>query len=131
MSEPSGRLRRASPYLLASLLTVTGSSHFVFPRVYASSVPPQLPWTYGLVYASGVAELVFATMAAEQGQAADSVPNSQAVAREEELRAIVREVTDVVGTPILQQTGASLDPVQMDNLVKSVIAAVTAEMAKW
>lgn len=78
-----------------------------------------------------VAELVFATMAAEQGQSADSVPTTQAVAREEELRAMVREVTDVVGTPILQQVGASLDPVQMDNLVKLVIAAVTAEMAKW
>ena len=60
MSEPSGRLRRASPYLLASSLTVTGTSHFAFPRAFASIVPPQLPWTYGLVYGSGVAELACA-----------------------------------------------------------------------
>lgn len=60
MTEPQRRLRRASPYLLASLLTVTGTSHFVFPRAFASIVPPQLPWTYGLVYASGVAELACA-----------------------------------------------------------------------
>lgn len=78
-----------------------------------------------------VAELVFATMAAEQGQSADAVPASQAVAREEALRSLVREVTDVVGTPILQRVGVSLDPVQMDDVVKSVIAAVTSEMAKW
>lgn len=78
-----------------------------------------------------VAELVFATMAAEQGQSADEVPASQAVAREEILRSLVREVTDVVGTPILQQVGASLDPTQMDSVVKRVITAVNAEMAKW
>lgn len=78
-----------------------------------------------------VAELVFATMAAEQGQSADSVPVTQAVAREEALRALVREVTDVVGTPILQQVGASLDPVRMNEVVRTVIGSVTAEMAKW
>lgn len=78
-----------------------------------------------------VAELVFATMAAEQGQSADSVPATQAVAREESLRSLVREVTDIVGTPILQRLGASLDPSQMDAVIKSVIGAATAEMAKW
>ena len=53
-------MRKASPYLLASLLTVSGVSHFAFPRAFAAIVPPQLPWTYGLVYASGVAELACA-----------------------------------------------------------------------
>lgn len=53
-------MRRASPYLLSGLLTVTGSLHFVAPRPYAEIVPPQLPWPYGLVYASGVAELLCA-----------------------------------------------------------------------
>lgn len=60
MPDSSNRLRRASPYLFASLLTVTGVSHFAFPKAFASIVPPQLPWTYGLVYASGVAELACA-----------------------------------------------------------------------
>jgi uncharacterized membrane protein len=57
-------VRRASPYLLASLLTVTGTTHFVAPKVYASIIPPQLPpqlpSRYALVYASGAAELACA-----------------------------------------------------------------------
>ena len=60
MTDSPGRLRRASPFLLASLLTVTGVSHFAVPKAYAAIVPPQLPWAYGLVYASGVAELACA-----------------------------------------------------------------------
>jgi uncharacterized membrane protein len=54
------RWTTASPYLLSGLLTVTGTLHFVVPRVFADIVPPQLPSPLGLVYASGVAELVCA-----------------------------------------------------------------------
>ena len=54
------RWRSASPYLLAGLLTVTGSLHFIAPKPYAEIVPEQLPSPYGLVYASGVAELLCA-----------------------------------------------------------------------
>ena len=53
-------MRRASPYLLAGLLTVTGTLHFVAPKVFASIIPPQLPSRYALVYASGAAELACA-----------------------------------------------------------------------
>jgi uncharacterized membrane protein len=53
-------VRRASPYLLAGLLTVTGTLHFVAPRVFASIIPPQLPYRSALVYASGAAELACA-----------------------------------------------------------------------
>jgi uncharacterized membrane protein len=59
MTSPS-QWRRASPYLLAGLLTVTGSTHFLAPRPYAQIIPEQLPSPYGLVYASGVAELLCA-----------------------------------------------------------------------
>jgi len=59
MTSPS-RWRPASPYLLAGLLTVTGTSHFVAPQPYARIIPEQLPSPYGLVYASGGAELVCA-----------------------------------------------------------------------
>jgi len=52
------RLRNASPYLLAGLLAVTGSLHFIVPRPYVQIVPDQLPAPYALVYASGVAELL-------------------------------------------------------------------------
>lgn len=58
-SSPS-RWRTASPYLLAGLLTVTGSLHFIIPKPYVEIVPEQLPSPYGLVYASGVAELLCA-----------------------------------------------------------------------
>jgi uncharacterized membrane protein len=53
-------VRRASPYLLAGLLTVTGTMHFVAPKVFASIMPPQLPHRSALVYASGAAELTCA-----------------------------------------------------------------------
>jgi uncharacterized membrane protein len=56
----TSRLRDASPYLLASLLTVTGTLHLVAPRPFAEIVPEQLPSPYALVYASGVAELACA-----------------------------------------------------------------------
>jgi uncharacterized membrane protein len=59
MTSPS-RWRPASPYLLAGLLTVTGTTHFLAPRPYAQIIPEQLPSPYGLVYASGVAELLCA-----------------------------------------------------------------------
>jgi uncharacterized membrane protein len=52
------RLRSASPYLLAGLLAVTGSLHFIAPRPYAAIVPSRLPAPTGIVYASGVAELL-------------------------------------------------------------------------
>jgi uncharacterized membrane protein len=53
-------VRRASPYLLGGLLTVTGTMHFVVPKVFASIIPPQLPRRSTLVYASGAAELTCA-----------------------------------------------------------------------
>ena len=55
-----GVVRSASPYLLAALLTVSGTSHFCSPRTYAAIVPDQLPGAYPLVYASGAAELALA-----------------------------------------------------------------------
>jgi len=63
-AKESGRLRSGaqaiSPYLLGGLLTVTGSLHFISTRSYAAIVPRQLPSPDGLVYASGVAELLCA-----------------------------------------------------------------------
>ncbi|MEO7979720.1 MAG: hypothetical protein ABI807_02280, partial [Sporichthyaceae bacterium] len=61
MTSPTGgRLARLSPYLLAGLLTTTGTLHFVVPRTFASIVPPQLPEPMVLVYLSGAAELACA-----------------------------------------------------------------------
>jgi len=55
------RLRTASPYLLAGLMTVTGFLHFVFPKPYDGIIPGFVPgpprfWTY----ASGLLEWVCA-----------------------------------------------------------------------
>jgi uncharacterized membrane protein len=55
-----GRLARWSPYLLAALLTTTGTLHVVVPRTFAAIVPPQLPAPRALVYLSGAAELACA-----------------------------------------------------------------------
>jgi uncharacterized membrane protein len=54
------RGRSASPYVLAGLLTVTGTLHFIAPRPYAAIVPARLPAPTALVYASGVVELLCA-----------------------------------------------------------------------
>jgi uncharacterized membrane protein len=54
------RVRAASPYLLGGLLTATGVLHFLAPRPYAAIVPAQLPAPTGIVYASGLAELLCA-----------------------------------------------------------------------
>jgi uncharacterized membrane protein len=55
------RLRRASPYLLAALLTTSGALHFVTPTTYDGLIPSWLPgsarsWVHG----SGVLELACA-----------------------------------------------------------------------
>lgn len=54
------RLAAASPYLLASLLTVSGTAHFVAPAPFASIIPRVLPARTALVYLSGAAELACA-----------------------------------------------------------------------
>ena len=54
------RLRRASPYLLAGVLAISGTLHFLTPRPFVGIVPPQLPAPYTLVYVSGAAELACA-----------------------------------------------------------------------
>lgn len=50
------RVAGASPYLLASLLTVSGTAHFVSPAPFASIIPRVLPARTALVYLSGAAE---------------------------------------------------------------------------
>ncbi len=59
----SARLRRASPYLLAAVLTTTGLLHFFAPRPFDGLIPSWLPGSPRTwVYASGVAELACATL---------------------------------------------------------------------
>ena len=60
MPPDSSLLRRSSPYLLAGLLTVTGSLHFLAPRPFVAIVPRRLKKRRELVMVSGAAELACA-----------------------------------------------------------------------
>lgn len=78
-----------------------------------------------------IAELVFNTISAEQGQAAENVPPLQAVARENQLRDMIREVTDVTATPIIQAAGSALSATQVSQMVQSIVTLVFEEMSGW
>lgn len=54
------RWRAGSPYLLAGLLAVSGTTHFAAPASYAAIIPRVLPGRTFLVYVSGLAELACA-----------------------------------------------------------------------
>lgn len=80
---------------------------------------------------SFIAELVFSAIMAEQGQTAQRVPPDQAVARENDFREIVRELTDSVATPIIQAAGGALGGTQIEALVRRITGDVHAEAATW
>jgi hypothetical protein len=78
-----------------------------------------------------VAELVFTAVIAEQGQSAAVVTPLQAVKRENELRDVIREIADVVATPILQQVAHVMTPRQIAMLVQRILVMVNEEISKW
>jgi hypothetical protein len=88
---------------------------------------------YAIVVATRVfiAELVFNTISAEQGQAAENTPPLQAVERENELRDMIREVTDVVATPIIQAAGSALSQNRVSQLVQTIVTHIFEEMSEW
>ncbi|WP_165912389.1 hypothetical protein [Novosphingobium sp. PhB165] len=78
-----------------------------------------------------VAEIVFAAMAIEQGQAANNVSPDLAIQRENGLRDLVREVSDQIATPIIQHAGAALNTERLSGIISQITAAVEGEMAQW
>jgi uncharacterized membrane protein len=54
------RWRRRAPFVVAAAFSVSGVVHLLHPETFTRIVPTFLPAKTGLVYASGVAELVFA-----------------------------------------------------------------------
>lgn len=79
-----------------------------------------------------VAELVFVQVAGDGGQALAAAPSPAVAAqREADLRSLVREVADVVGTPILVAAGNILTPRAMSSLVLRLVEVVEAEMTTW
>lgn len=78
------------------------------------------------------AELVFVAVAGDGGRALALAPSPvAAVQREADLRSLVREVADVVGTPVLAGIGGVLSPEGMSSLVSRLVEAVRAELATW
>lgn len=78
-----------------------------------------------------VAELVFASVAAEQGKSAENVSPETAVQRENSLRDLVRAAADAIATPIVQRSGGSFDPAALEGIVSEITAAVYGEMSQW
>lgn len=52
------RVKEISRYLLACFMVGAGTLHFVRPEFYVKIMPPYLPWHLGLVYLSGIGEIV-------------------------------------------------------------------------
>jgi hypothetical protein len=78
------------------------------------------------------AELVFVSVMGDGGKALANAPTIAAAAqRENDVRSLVREVADVVGTPILAVTGAVLTSAGMNALLSQIVTAVQEEMSSW
>jgi hypothetical protein len=78
-----------------------------------------------------VAELVFIAIMSEQGQSAAAVSPQQAIARENDVRDIVREVTDLHATPALQNLKGPMTGAQMEALVQRLVQQVQQDMQTW
>jgi len=55
-------VKRVSRWLCGLLYIAAGLNHFANTAFYVSIMPPYLPWHTGLVYLSGVAEIVLGAM---------------------------------------------------------------------
>lgn len=79
-----------------------------------------------------VGELVFVQVAGDGGKSLASAPTpTAAVQREADLRSLIREVADHIGTPIIAAAGNVLTPNAMAALVSRLVEAVEAEVATW
>lgn len=78
------------------------------------------------------AELVFLEIAGDGGRALAGAPSqAAAVERERAIRSLIREVADVVGSPILAGAGAGLTSDAMAALVSRLVGAVRSELDTW
>jgi hypothetical protein len=78
-----------------------------------------------------VAELVFVSVMMDSGDALAAAPPAVAIQRENNLRNLIREVADVVGTPILEAAGVTVTTAGVRDLVARLVFAVQREMASW
>lgn len=78
------------------------------------------------------AELVFVQVVGDAGRALAAAPTPAIAAqRELDLRSLIREVTDLVGTPLLSRIGDILTPTDMTSLISRLVEAVEAEVSMW
>lgn len=78
-----------------------------------------------------VAELVFVQVAGDAGAILASIGPVAAAQRESSIRALVREVVDVVAGPILGTAGAVLSSQRMTSLVSQLVREALSEIATW
>ncbi len=78
-----------------------------------------------------VAELVFVQVAGDAGRSLATVGPVAAALREAEIRSLVREVVNLVGTPILVAAGAVLSEQRMSALVSQLVRETLEEVATW
>lgn len=78
------------------------------------------------------AELVFLSVAGDGGRALAAAPSPTAAAqREANIRSLVREVVDTVGTPILAAAGNILTPAGMEALISQLVQVARLEIETW
>lgn len=79
-----------------------------------------------------VSELVFIAVMGDAGKALAAAPTIAAAAqREAEVRELVREVADLVGTPVLAEAGSVLTATSMEALVARLVEEVQEEISQW
>lgn len=78
-----------------------------------------------------VAELVFVHVAGDAGRSLATMGPVAAAQREAEIRSLVKEVVDLVGSPIVAGAGASLTEQQMSALISRLVREALEEVETW
>lgn len=78
---------------------------------------------------SFVAELVFNAIMSEAGKAEAGTSPKSAIDRENGLRDLIHEITDLKATPKIEEAGNNLTSAQIENLVTEISKLVYEEMA--
>lgn len=74
---------------------------------------------------------MFVQAAGDAGRAMAAVGPVAAARREADIRALVREVVDLVGTSLLDAAGAVLSAQRMSALVSQLVRETLTEVATW
>jgi uncharacterized membrane protein len=62
ISRVHNRMKRVMRCLFGVFFVIAGAYHFINPGFYVRIMPPYLPWHLGLVYVSGIFEIVLGAM---------------------------------------------------------------------